>query len=200
MSERADGWRQLFETVFRSSANPMSLLSGDRVIVRANEAKAKLLGRPLEQLEGHRLEDFVAPEHRDDAIRAWERASREGTKVLGEYDVVRSDGSRVHVQYALEPADASPEAAFIYIELPPWKEEEPGASEEPSLGADLTQREREVIHHLTMGKTGPEIAAELFVAHHTIRTHVRNAMNKTGARTRAQLVAMAMAEGLVSDA
>jgi PAS domain S-box-containing protein len=178
----------------------MALVSDDRVIVRVNDAKARLLGRPPEEIVGHRCEEFVAPEHRGESLRTWERARQEGTKVLGEYDILRPDESRVHVAYAIERIEGDAEAAFIYIELPPWKEEEPDASEEQSFGSALTRREREVIQQLTMGKTGPEIADELFVAHHTIRTHVRNAMGKTGARTRAQLVAMAMAEGLISNA
>jgi DNA-binding CsgD family transcriptional regulator len=32
-----------------------------------------------------------------------------------------------------------------------------------------------------------------------VRTHVRNAMAKTGAHTRAQLVALALADGLIED-
>jgi DNA-binding CsgD family transcriptional regulator len=50
---------------------------------------------------------------------------------------------------------------------------------------------------VALGMTGREIAAELHLAHHTVRTHVRNAMVKTGARSRAHLVAKALADGLV---
>ena len=35
----------------------------------------------------------------------------------------------------------------------------------------------------------------LGIAHDTVRTHVRNAMGKTGARSRAHLVAKAIGEG-----
>jgi DNA-binding CsgD family transcriptional regulator len=38
----------------------------------------------------------------------------------------------------------------------------------------------------------------LYVTPATVRTHVRNAMSKLGARTRAQLVAVAMACGEIS--
>ena len=60
----------------------------------------------------------------------------------------------------------------------------------------LTKREREVLHFVALGYTGLEIAAELQLAHETVRTHVRNAMGKTGARSRAHLVAKALGEGL----
>ena len=40
------------------------------------------------------------------------------------------------------------------------------------------------------------IAADAEVSPNTIRTHVRNAMAKVGARSRAQLVARTMGEGM----
>ena len=48
---------------------------------------------------------------------------------------------------------------------------------------------------IARGESGPEIAAELHIAHDTVRTHVRNAMKKTGARSRAHLVAKVLGEG-----
>jgi DNA-binding CsgD family transcriptional regulator len=62
---------------------------------------------------------------------------------------------------------------------------------------DLSERELEVLHHVAQGRSGPEIAEELGIAHDTVRTHVRNAMTKVGARSRAHLVAKALGEGHV---
>ena len=49
---------------------------------------------------------------------------------------------------------------------------------------------------MALGYTGPEIAAELHISHDTVRTHVRNAMEKTGARSRAHLVAKVLGNGI----
>ena len=49
---------------------------------------------------------------------------------------------------------------------------------------------------LAMGLSGPEVAEELRIAHNTVRTHTRNAMTKIGARSRAQLVAKSLGDGL----
>ena len=49
----------------------------------------------------------------------------------------------------------------------------------------LTPREREIVQLVALGGTGPEIADELGIAPETVRTHVRNAMDKLGARSRA---------------
>jgi DNA-binding CsgD family transcriptional regulator len=59
---------------------------------------------------------------------------------------------------------------------------------------DLTPREREIVRLVALGQTSPQIADELFISAATVGTHVRNAMVKAGARTRAHLVAMSLAE------
>jgi len=65
-----------------------------------------------------------------------------------------------------------------------------------SPGPRLTNRELEVVRLIALGATGPEIAQELQLSHNTVRTHTRNAMTKLDARSRAHLVAKAMAEVL----
>ncbi|HYZ82244.1 MAG TPA: response regulator transcription factor [Solirubrobacteraceae bacterium] len=73
----------------------------------------------------------------------------------------------------------------------------------PLLSADpaarrlalLSPREREVLGLLAEGYQGPEIADRLFLSLETVRTHIRNAVNKLGARTRVQAAAMVAREG-----
>ena len=70
--------------------------------------------------------------------------------------------------------------------------------QDPGSGAggwELSRRQREIVQLVALGYTGPEIADELQIAHHTVRTHVRNAMTTAGARSRAHLVAIALAAG-----
>jgi DNA-binding NarL/FixJ family response regulator len=64
-----------------------------------------------------------------------------------------------------------------------------------SARASLTGREREIIGLLADGMSGERIAKRLFLSSHTVRTHVRNAMTKTEAKTRAHLVAIATDAG-----
>jgi DNA-binding CsgD family transcriptional regulator len=52
---------------------------------------------------------------------------------------------------------------------------------------------------VALGSTGPEIADELQISHHTVRSHVRNSMDRLGARSRAHLVAKVLAEGHALD-
>ncbi|MEU5027718.1 response regulator transcription factor [Streptomyces milbemycinicus] len=78
---------------------------------------------------------------------------------------------------------------------------DPEAPLAPSeLLASLTAREREVMSLAAEGKSNAEIAEVLFVSPLTVRTHVQRAMNKLGARDRAQLVVIAYQSGLVRPA
>jgi DNA-binding NarL/FixJ family response regulator len=65
-------------------------------------------------------------------------------------------------------------------------------------GGRLSPREREVTGLLAKGLSGEQIAGQLFLSPETVRTHIRNAMQHIGAQTRAQLVAVALADGLIT--
>ena len=62
----------------------------------------------------------------------------------------------------------------------------------------LTPRERDVVVAAAAGLDNAQIAAQMFVSPFTVKTHANRAMNKIGARDRAQLVAFAYRAGLVS--
>lgn len=59
----------------------------------------------------------------------------------------------------------------------------------------LSKREREVIGFVARGLTSAEIAARLVLSAATVESHVRHAMAKLGARSRAQAVAHAIFAG-----
>jgi DNA-binding NarL/FixJ family response regulator len=59
----------------------------------------------------------------------------------------------------------------------------------------LSPREREVLDLLAQGLTGEEVATRLTLSPETVRTHVRNAMDKLEAHTRVHAVAIALRQG-----
>lgn len=65
------------------------------------------------------------------------------------------------------------------------------------LDADITPRAREVWRLVARGKSNAEIAAELFISERTVKYHVSNLLEVAGARTRAELVAVAYRSGLM---
>ncbi len=61
----------------------------------------------------------------------------------------------------------------------------------------LSDRELEVIELITKGCSNNDIAKRLYIASATVKTHVRNIMNKLGANDRTQAAVIAMRSGLV---
>lgn len=61
----------------------------------------------------------------------------------------------------------------------------------------LTTRELEVLRHLSCGESTKSISAELFLSIHTVRNHIANVMEKLGAKTRLEAVAIAVRSGLI---
>jgi DNA-binding NarL/FixJ family response regulator len=66
------------------------------------------------------------------------------------------------------------------------------------LGADLTNRELEVLQLLAEGVTTDALAERLFISKHTARSHVRNILAKLGAHSKLEAVAIAARAGIVS--
>jgi DNA-binding NarL/FixJ family response regulator len=62
----------------------------------------------------------------------------------------------------------------------------------------LTQREREVLRHLSDGLSNEETGKALHISPETVRTHIRKAMRKLEADTRTQAVAIALRQSIIS--
>jgi DNA-binding NarL/FixJ family response regulator len=63
---------------------------------------------------------------------------------------------------------------------------------------ELTQRERDVLRHLAEGNSNDQIGEALSISPQTVRTHLQKAMEKLGATTRVQAVAIALRESFIS--
>jgi PAS domain S-box-containing protein len=179
-------WEQFFWTLFRDSKHAIALFD-DVVIVDVNPASCKMLGGSREQIVGLTLDELTPPAEREERRRVFWEAGEWDRQL----DLLRLDGTAVRVQQAARGGeiDGRRLGVAVSIELP--SEDTPFLP--GRLGA-LTPREREIVERVSLGETTPEIAETLVISGETVRTHVRNAMAKTGAHTRAQLVAIALAE------
>ncbi|GAC1324244.1 MAG: response regulator transcription factor [Chloroflexota bacterium] len=71
------------------------------------------------------------------------------------------------------------------------------APRKPDAGAQLTDREREVLLLLAEGRSNKEIARNLVVSERTVKGHVSNILGKLGLQDRTQAALYAVRHGLV---
>ena len=84
------------------------------------------------------------------------------------------------------------------VAVPPGGQGEPAAEAfVPSLR--LTVREREVLSLLAAGLSTPRIGAYLQIAHNTARAHVQRVIEKLGAHSKLEAVALARQAGIITS-
>jgi PAS domain S-box-containing protein len=195
----AEGWRETFWRVFGLSQNPMMLLDQDRRILALNHALAETLGYSRERMTGVRIDTFYDPGEWEYLDSNWRAFQRRGT-FNGDGTMLHADGERVRLQYAARWAHIDGRSVALYVAL--------GYTVEPrrtkplvlQTGDPLSPRELEVLGWVALGRRAHEIAVELGIGSTTVESHVRSAMRKVGARSQAQLVAIACARGLLDPA
>ena len=191
------GWSGLFWQAFTRSRNAMVLLDDQRCHVEVNGAYLALIGYQRRELIGRPVYELLA--HGPLATtQQWEAALAQ-RQFTGQAEIVGAGGQHVMVEFAGHPELVTGRRLVLFVVLRTARAgrtlPEPASS--PTETRALSSRELDVVRLLALGLTGPEVAEELQLAHNTVRTHVRNAMAKSGARSRAQLVARAVGEGTV---
>jgi PAS domain S-box-containing protein len=190
--KRDTGWEPMFWTVFKESRNAMTLLDAGRRHVEVNGALLHLTGYGRKELIGRPVW----------MLNARDRATEEdwvkwltGDDFTANAVLRRADGSEMKLQYAAHPAFVDGERYMLVVGIHTGAAGRPrSTATHPGEGQPLSAREREIVHLVSLGRSSPEIADELLISNDTVRTHVRNAMGKVGARSRAQLVAMALGD------
>ncbi len=182
----------------------MALVDSDRRYVEINDAAIEIFQYSRAKALGRRIGGTAA----DDSATAdaqWEQLLHTD-ELYGEHIVAHANGTRMRVSYAAHATRVPDRWLALFVALS--ARVQPGGTEligqtqiesPRGFGSKLTRREREVLRLVALGSDTRRIAAELCISPETVRTHVRNAMRKTDARTRAQLVALALADGLIAD-
>ena len=95
---------------------------------------------------------------------------------------------RVHATLLAATAATAKPGSAAPGTVPPPAGKVPGAAPVPD---GLTQREAEILGMIARGMTNPEIAAQLFLSNHTVKTHISRIFAKTGSRDRAAAIGYA---------
>jgi PAS domain S-box-containing protein len=206
--------------VFDNSRIPMALVDRDRRYVAVNDASLELYGYSRQEVIGRRAGSGMSDEDQTVTDAAWDELEKTGS-LYAERLVKGSSGRPLRVSFAAHATDVDGRWLALYVVLSAHTEPDgeellasvavvgmDDAAIEPAAGAvppdtpasrRLTPREREIVQRVALGRSTPQIAVDLSVSPATVRSHVRNAMVKTGAHTRAQLVALVLGDGLAGE-
>ncbi len=194
-AETRSGWSALFRDAFNQSRNAMVLLDDDRRHVEVNGAYVQLLGYRPSELIGRPVYELRA-DHSAISEQEWRAALRQ-KQFTGTIELVRADGGHLTAEYAGHPEIVTGRQLILFVALRVARGGRMRDDSAPGTPRpELSPRELDVVRLLALGFSGPEVADELRIAHNTVRTHTRNAMTKVSARSRAQLVAKTLAEGM----
>jgi PAS domain S-box-containing protein len=192
-----DGWSGMFGSAFAQSRNAMVMLDVQRRHRDVNGAYLRMLGYRKDELIGRPIWEIVegGPIATDEE---WARYLAQ-EHFAGDATMLAADGTTVRAHWGATVEVCTGQKLILFVAL---STSLAGAHfrrshHRPDDGlAPLSEREREILYLIALGHTSPEIADMLQITHNTVRTHARNAMEKTGARSRAHLVAKALGEGL----
>jgi len=140
------------------------------------------------------------------------RKANPGTKVI----LITIDESRGAISEAIQAGvsgyllkDASADAlldaakqavegrAVIHPQLTKTFIEEVQHADEAPTTTPLSKREKQILQLVANGSTTKEVARDLGISPHTVKTHLERIFEKLGANDRAQAVAIAIRTGLV---
>jgi DNA-binding CsgD family transcriptional regulator len=187
-TERGAVWQ------FMDSA-PVALMAADdrRQIQRVNERWCDLTGYEADAAVQMRLDDLLAPESRPGIEMRWSDLLGTGL-ATARIVILRPDHVRVAIRYgAFANVLGGIHVGACFAE--PGQDSRALRPARARRAGQLTRREQESLRLVAMGMTTSAAAEQLGISPETVRTHVRNAMNKLGARTRAQAIAVAMRDG-----
>lgn len=181
----------------------MALVDRNRLYVSVNDAVIELYQYPRGEVVGQRAGRTAVDAEPETADAQWEQLVRTD-ELFGESVVTHANGKHMHVSYAAHATTVGDRWLALVVTLSArFRPDGPellgpaGVSPLNDGQSKLTNREREVVRLVALGSSTRRIAADLDLSFETVRTHVRNAMAKTGAHTRAQLVALVLADGLI---
>jgi DNA-binding CsgD family transcriptional regulator len=108
-------------------------------------------------------------------------------------DVVGQDGTWSRVEISAVPLRSNHHAIGVFgLAVPAGRRK--GA---PTPDHRLTPRQREILEELGRGHSTEQIAAKLNLSRETVRNHVRHILQRLGAKSRLEAVAIAHRDGLL---
>jgi PAS domain S-box-containing protein len=186
-----DVFMDLLEAIFASGFDTVLLMDDQRHFTIANQQAPVLLGAARAEILSRRLDDFTPSERRNKLPRLWTQLRNRGA-LEGRYELQRGDGLRVAVEFRARWSIAPGRHLLILREL---MNARPGFASGDA--APLTPREREILQHVSVGRSNREIAGVLYLSPATVKIHLERIYAKLDVTNRAEAVARALRDGLI---
>ena len=172
---------------------------GEQALALVAETKpdAILLDLHMPVLDGIGATRRLAAEHPEVAIVVLTTFADDSTVLdalhAGARSYLTKDADHTEIAKALQAAAGGltvfdPRVHATLLAATANAKPEPAAAPPPD---GLTDREAEILGLIARGMTNPEIAAQLFLSNHTIKTHISRIFAKTGSRDRAAAIGYA---------
>jgi DNA-binding NarL/FixJ family response regulator len=166
-------------------------------LVAEHKPDAILLDLHMPVLDGIGATRRLAAEHPEVAIVVLTTFADDSTVLdalhAGARSYLTKDADHTEIAKALQAAAGGltvfdPRVHATLLAATASAKPEPVAAPPPD---GLTDREAEILGLIARGMTNPEIAAQLFLSNHTIKTHISRIFAKTGSRDRAAAIGYA---------
>lgn len=188
-------FRQVFTSLFLPDANLDQVRSLNHIHKSATSAEtAERIVSCFDQIDVRDLASQISSptlivHSRDDARVPFEEG-RTAAAIIPNARFVPLE-SRNHILLSTEPAWKKFTESVLAFTLS-QNEDVPSKSR----FADLTPREKEVMHLVAQGLSNAQIARQLFISAKTVRNHITNIFSKLGIKSRPQAIVMARDAGL----
>lgn len=169
------------QAAFDALPSAIVVFDGQQRYTHANAQASHIMGAPVGQIVGRRVGEFTSKENQGSVDRMLNDLSTRGES-SGVHHLGGPSGKDRVVRYRAR-SEFLPGMHIIVSE------------ELRGAGRRLSPREAEIMTLLARGLNGTQIAEELTISRETVRTHIRNAMEKLQARTRPHAIALAAASG-----
>ncbi len=185
---------ELFHAVFEHAPYAFLLADDERGRLDGNRAARSFLGVSKEALATSRIDDFMPVAMRQGLAQTWDTFLASGT-MQGLFPMQLANGLERTVLFRAR-ANVRPGRHLSTFQLARLGQRNGAPAAAPLTPAEeLTFREREVLTLLARGSSARAIAESASLSPDTVRTHVRNAMKKLGARSRPHAIALAVKHG-----
>jgi DNA-binding NarL/FixJ family response regulator len=176
-------------------------------LVREHHPDAILLDLRMPVLDGIQATRVLTSEHPDVAIVVLTTYADDASVLAalgaGARSYLTKDADRADIAQALHSAatglavlDPGVQATLVAAATRPTRPDLAPPALPDILPGGLTRREAEILAMIARGWSNSDIASDLYLSAHTVKSHINHIFAKIGARDRAQAVAYAYQQGL----